>query len=793
LSTERARADENARLLGRVQRHAVLLDAVARAAEILLAAPTPEQGIERVLEILCTATESDRVCYAHFEFTPDDPELLGWRHITQEWNRPGAARKMATALRSHPMRRSAAGWEDKLAQLRGAGWVRQRVIDLTEPYRSELQDLGVDWLLRFSIFSGDQVVALLGFDCSGPYDDFEDATIDALQIVGSAISDALWRHALEQQAIATERSRADENARLASLLAQVVASSRLLIDVEPKAFEPAMLAWLGTMGSETRAMRATFYDRVPFPLTGQPTLRMLCEWVRDGVSGSVPCSFAEPHVIDPRGAEALMASLTAGRVLAVHTDETQSPMREFLASQGNMTVVAVPVFVGGEQWGAVSFDYDFRREIGSADAAVLQTAADTLSAVLRRNETAAALAAEREARLQAERQRSTELARANGALRRALDALAGSDGAAGFLRDVLVQLQLQTGALAAYLFSADDSDGRLHLLGRAHAGAFSAVPASDDPPMFSRGFELHPPLMDVLKPLGRFLWRRVDRTAPMSSDMLAVNRWHLTKGHEANAVHALMVGERQVGFIGMVFDSPEPLTKVQLDLAHALSQPITLALELSRLSRLAQRGSEQAAMLKERNRLAREIHDGIAQSFLAIQMQLDLLEEGAASPSPIQKAMVMARHGLTEARRAVAALRPQDLQSGDLPAAILRLLAQTEKRGSTRTELIRPAAWTSLPAEVEDHLFRIVQEAVNNALRHAQAGHIKVELSQAAGEATLLVSDDGVGFDPERLGRQRGFGLESMQQRAQLIGARIEWMTRVGQGTQVLLSWTAPT
>ena len=791
LSIERARADENARLLGRVQRHAVLLDAVARAAEILLAAPTPDQGIERVLEILCAATQSDRVCYAHFEFTPDDPELLGWRHITHEWNRPGAARKMASALRRYPMRRSTADWEDKLARLSSTGWIRQRVVDLPEPYRGELQGLGVDWFLRFSIFSGDRVVALLGFDCSGPYDDFEDATIDALQIVGSAISDALWRHELEQKAIATERARADENARLASLLAQVVASSRLLIDVEPQAFEPAMLAWLGIMGNETRAMRATFYDLAPFPANGHPTLRMLCEWVRDGVTGSVPCSFAEPYVIDPSGAEEVIAELTSGRVLAVHTDDTRGPMREFLESQGNVTVVAVPVFVGGRQWGAVSFDFNFRREIGSADAAVLQTAADTLSAVLRRNDTATALLAEREARLQAEQQRSSELARANGSLRRALDALAGSDGAAAFLRDVLVQLQLQTGARTAYLFSIDDDDGRLHIVGRASTGAFSNRPAPDDPPMFSRGFEMHAPLMAVLKPLGRFLWRRVDLTTPLTSETLEITRWHLTQRHQANAVHALMVGERQVGFIGMVFDSPEPLSKVQLDLAHALSQPITLALELTRLSRLAQRGGEQAAMLKERNRLAREIHDGIAQSFLAIQMQLDLLDEGAASHPPIQKAMGMARHGLNEARRAVAALRPQDLQSGDLPGAIERLLALAERSDGTRTELVRPGAWTPLPAEVEDHLFRIVQEAVNNSLRHARASHIKVELSQAAGEATLLVGDDGVGFDPERLARHRGFGLESMQQRAQLIGARIDWMTQPGQGTQLLLSWSA--
>ncbi len=792
IAIERHRADEAAVLAARIERHARLLEVVARSTEILLAASAPESGIDAVLERLGPVVGAVRVYVADLAWTPEDPAMHGHMQVQHEWTRPGTARRMGSALQRRPMWRHEPNWAHCFTRLRSEGWVRLRVEELDEPCRSEQQALGVSWLLRYPVWVGGEMAALLGFECSGACEQFEAATIDALQTVGSAIASAVWRHRLQQRALAAERVRADENARLASLLKQVVASSRLLIDADPAGFEAAMRAWLGHLGRETGALRATFCDQARADRTGPDTVRMLCAWVREDLADGMPCSFEQPCVLEPHVADDFMAQLAAGRIAVFHTETAEPGMQAFLAAQGKATMVAVPVFVDGQPWGAVSFDFATRFDIGSAEAAVLLTAADTLSAVLRRNETAAALLAEREARLRAEQRRGTELALVNDALRQALDALAGSEGEGAFLRDVLVQLQRHTGAQAAYLFRSDDADGRLRLVGRAAAGQFSQQAAADDPAMFSRGFEMVPELLATLVARGRMLWRRVDLEMPLDERASESTRWHRERGHRANAVHALMIGERQVGFVGMVFDHDTPLSDAQDALAHALCQPMTLALELTRLSRLAQRGSEQTAMLKERNRLAREIHDGIAQSFLAIQMQLDLLGPQDAAPPPVQRALALARHGLNEARRAVAALRPQGLQNSDLPEAIQRLLAQVDPDGGVTGSFVGPQTWQPLPAEVEDHLFRIVQEAVNNALRHAQARHVKVELSQAAGEATVLVVDDGVGFDVERALSRQGFGLESMQQRAQLIGARIDWLARPGQGTQVLLSWTAP-
>jgi signal transduction histidine kinase/putative methionine-R-sulfoxide reductase with GAF domain len=780
IASEQARADEAERLAERTQRHSRLLAAVAESAEDLLAAANLHESMGAVLARIGTVSRAERACLARLDWTPEDSALHGWQEIAHEWARPGVTRQMDGPLRRFPMRRDDPTWQALLWQIATERRLLARIADLDEPCRSEQQSLGVVWSLCYPVLLEGQVWGLMGLDFATPIEDYDEADLAALQIVASTIADAMHRQELECRALAAERKRADESARLAGLLGHVVSSSRALIDADRQAFGPALRAWLGGFCRAVGAIRCSFYDHV------------LAEWVSEGMDGNVNVSFAAPLVIDPRGAELLMARLTSGRATVIHTADTAGSLHEFLAQQGSATVVAVPLVVDGKPWGTLSFDHAVRRDPQPGELAVLQTAADTLVAILKRNEALQRMLGEREARLVAEQRRSIELVRVNSALRQSLDTLAGQGGEAAFLGELLVQMQCEVGAQAAYLFRNDDADGRLRLMGRAAAGRYGEQTVSDDAEIILRAFEAGTALMEASKPDRRFLWRRVGPQLPASAGTAEAMQWHLRMGHLTSAVHALTIGERQVGLIGMVFDRAEPLTDTDRDLAHALSQPITLSLELTRLSRLAQRGSEQSAMLKERNRLAREIHDGIAQSFLAIQMQLDSLGAPNTAPAPVQRALALARQGLAEARRAVAALRPQGLHNGDLPGAIRHLLHQIERAGALSCSLVCPPAWQRLPADVEDHMFRILQEAANNAVRHARARWLKVELSQATGEATVLVADDGVGFEPAGIGGRQGFGLESMQQRAQIIGARIDWLSQPGKGTQVLLSWTSP-
>jgi signal transduction histidine kinase len=595
-----------------------------------------------------------------------------------------------------------------------------------------------------------------------------------------------------EQRIAAERERADDNARLAGLLEEVVRGSRALLDAAD--FEPALLQWLGHFGRATGATRSTLHDIAVHEPTGLKTARMLCEWSQPGVEGSIPVSFARPFVIDPRGGEKAVEAFTSGKPVAVQVEDSEGAMRELLQAQGTATVIAVPIFVDGVQWGGLSFDHATRRELNRGDLAVLQTAADSLGAVIKRNEVQRQVLAERE---RAADMRRAGLERANASLRESLIALSQADDESAFVSQSLRRIAAEAGADIAHLFVLAPGSSRLPLRMALRDGELSTQWLDSEPLVFRAGLDAASPhirrLIDA-KPMP-FEWSTIEQS--LSDDRIAPEflAWHRAQGHRAVALCCLVVGERAIGLVGMAFKSEQAPRPEQLQLVHALSQPLALVLELSHRAQQLRRSSEHEAVLGERQRLAREIHDGIAQSFLGIQMRLATM--GDATPAAAQQALDLARHGLTEARRAVAALRPHELHNRDLPTAVGRLLTQLTLGSTLTPALESPARWQPLPLELEDNLFRIVQEAVNNVVKHARARNLRVELSQAGGELSILVADDGIGFDVSARGQllapaSVSFGLECMQQRARLVGADIQYASRRHGGTQVLVSMPIP-
>ncbi len=163
---------------------------------------------------------------------------------------------------------------------------------------------------------------------------------------------------------------------------------------------------------------------------------------------------------------------------------------------------------------------------------------------------------------------------------------------------------------------------------------------------------------------------------------------------------------------------------------------------------------------------------------------------GITTLAAAKQARKLAAQGLTDARRAVSALRPQQMQARNLPDALSAALPMWIDGRSLHCKLDRPSAWEHLAPDVEDQLFRLVQEALHNVLKHANATRLLVELSQSSGETTILIANDGVGMArgaPLSV-RSAGFGLQSMQQRAESIGAGLQWQAGEPRGTQVLIS-----
>ncbi|HET6977067.1 MAG TPA: two-component regulator propeller domain-containing protein [Pyrinomonadaceae bacterium] len=199
-----------------------------------------------------------------------------------------------------------------------------------------------------------------------------------------------------------------------------------------------------------------------------------------------------------------------------------------------------------------------------------------------------------------------------------------------------------------------------------------------------------------------------------------------------------------------------------------------------------------SAVLAERNRIAREIHDNLAQDILGISVQLELVARlmpaaAEAAKSHVDRARILVRNSMTEARRYVWDLRSQELQKKDLPAALrdtTRRLTE-EKAVEAVVEVTGPLR--PLPQPVETNLLRIGQEAINNAVKHAGANHIDVRLAFDTRSVRLSIHDDGRGFDPEAQIADGHFGLIGMRERAQQIGGLLTIDSASERGTQIAI------
>ena len=204
--------------------------------------------------------------------------------------------------------------------------------------------------------------------------------------------------------------------------------------------------------------------------------------------------------------------------------------------------------------------------------------------------------------------------------------------------------------------------------------------------------------------------------------------------------------------------------------------------------------AEAASILEERNRMAREIHDTLAQAFTGILAQVGaanqvLTDDLEATQAHLDLIKELARTGLTEARRSVVALRPQLLEEGSLQSALHRLVAQlrTAAMDTTLYYEIEGEVY-ALPTEVESNLLRMGQEALTNAIRHAKADEIRVELVYDRNQVCLRVKDNGQGFGVGSIPASEGFGLLGMSERAERIGAQLTIRSQPGQGTEIIVT-----
>ncbi len=230
-------------------------------------------------------------------------------------------------------------------------------------------------------------------------------------------------------------------------------------------------------------------------------------------------------------------------------------------------------------------------------------------------------------------------------------------------------------------------------------------------------------------------------------------------------------------------------------LLAALAACVFLALRL----RLRRAESEFRAVLGERSRIAREIHDTLAQGYVGISAQLEVLGEllrmGKKEESAAQLDLTRGyvREGLADARQSIWALRTQDASENTLPVRLRRIV---EGAGGVELEARFSifGAYRPLPAATEQELLRVAQEAIHNVKKHAGASQLFVQLEYRPSTITLEVRDDGRGGAAEKKsGSAHGhYGLTGMRERAEAIGGTLEVSSQSGEGTTVRLSAPAP-
>ncbi len=202
---------------------------------------------------------------------------------------------------------------------------------------------------------------------------------------------------------------------------------------------------------------------------------------------------------------------------------------------------------------------------------------------------------------------------------------------------------------------------------------------------------------------------------------------------------------------------------------------------------------ERLSVSHERNRIARELHDTLAHTLSAVSVQLEALNTQfdsdtiGAKQTP-KKTAGLTRNGLQEVRRALHALRASPLEDLGLALALSCLVESTIERTGMKIALDITNELEGLRPEVEQSLYRITEEALNNAARHANAQKMTVSLLREGDEFQLTVTDNGIGFDTEALSENGHYGIKGMRERAMLCNSLLDIHSESGKGTTLHLT-----
>lgn len=462
--------------------------------------------------------------------------------------------------------------------------------------------------------------------------------------------------------------------------------------------------------------------------------------------------------------------------------------RAYYTKKGITGILNVPLIFSGEVVGTLALQFCDQRNIEQEAVELAQNFGlqATLALQLTKMAEQSKQIAIAKEQAQFARQKAAELGRANEALRACLDALASVPELDEFLGQVMAAMTRQLGAASSVLRLRNFEQNVL-TLDLVYQDGRVMTPAEAKYPADLQMIPLDERQLNLLKEPAAVL-HLLDAATPLPD---AFRSYLLGLGVKTSLVIPLILANQLVGSVTFRFTEDREFRPEELEIARALASQAGLAIHLTRLAK----GAKQAAILGERNRMAGEIHDSLAQSFVGISMQLDAAEVASSKAKGlphIQRANELAQFGLAEARRSVLSLRA-GVQPGGLAKAIQQLVERSNVPGILRCELqLEHIPEESIPPQVQHELVRICQEAMSNAVRHARPTVITTSLRWNTPNLTLQVTDNGSGIGENRLEQNAGFGMANMRARVEKLGGRWQIETGAGRGTSIIVSVEIP-
>jgi len=368
------------------------------------------------------------------------------------------------------------------------------------------------------------------------------------------------------------------------------------------------------------------------------------------------------------------------------------------------------------------------------------------------------------------------------ALAQSLDVLATAPAPDKFIGQMLSTIGRLLNAQSVTLWLFDESNDSLVLRlmadGRKVAAPDPEHPFMKDP----MSWKQNPAIQELLFTAGPVVCEDIETDPRVNGEY---REYLKRKGGKRFLAVPILVRGQVRGFVGIRHSDRAAYRPEEIELTQALAHQVMLAIQLNELADQGQR----AAVFEERNRMARDIHDTLAQGFTGVIVQLEAAEDAFScgcrkeANDHLHRAGELARRSLSEARRSVHALRPQALQEHNFWEALKGIIKNTTFGTALHTRFEAQGKLPKLPRPWQENLLHIGQEALTNTLKYARARNFETRLSYKAKELSLELRDDGHGFRVKE--RHDGVGLTGMRERVEQMGGELKISSSRGKGTKI--------